>query len=229
MGNPVALVRMPLVGVPSKGVTSVGDVAKTNAPVPVSPVTAVAKFAELGVARKVATPVPRPLTPVLIGRPVAFVSVPLVGVPSIGVTSVGDVAKTSDPLPVSFVTAAAKLAELGVPKNVATPVPSELNPVPPEVAASGVVALSVVNAPDDGVVAPIVVPLIVPPVTVMLEIVFRSSALFISARVIFFVSFAETSTIKNKSPAAVSTPAIAVNSEIFLSVMASPQCFLENE
>jgi len=186
-GNPVALVKTPLVGVPSSGVTSVGDVAKTNAPEPVSSVTADAKFVELGVARNVATPVPSPDTPVLIGNPVALVRVPLVGIPSKGVISVGDVAKTSDPLPVSPVTAAAKLAELGVPKNVATPVPSELNPVPPEVAASGVVALSVVNAPDDGVVAPIVVPLIVPPVTVMFVIVFRSSALFISARVIFFV------------------------------------------
>ena len=29
-------VRMPLAGVPSAGVTSVGDVAKTNVPVPVS-------------------------------------------------------------------------------------------------------------------------------------------------------------------------------------------------
>jgi hypothetical protein len=36
-----------------------------------------------------------------VGRPVQFVSVPLVGVPKIGVTSVGDVAKTAAPVPVS--------------------------------------------------------------------------------------------------------------------------------
>jgi len=39
-------------------------------------------------ARAVAAPVPRPLTPVEMGNPVAFVSVPDVGVPSAGVTRV---------------------------------------------------------------------------------------------------------------------------------------------
>jgi hypothetical protein len=77
--------------VPRIGVTSVGEVAKTFAPLPVSSVKAAARFAELGVARKVATFVPRPLTPVEIGKPVQEVSVPLVGVPRTGVTSVGDV------------------------------------------------------------------------------------------------------------------------------------------
>ena len=55
---------------------------KTRLPVPVSSVTAPSRFELLGVARKVATPAPRPETPVLIGRPVAFVSVPPDGVPS---------------------------------------------------------------------------------------------------------------------------------------------------
>jgi len=105
---------------PSVGVTSVGEVANTRAPEPVSSVTAAARLAELGVARKVATPVPRPDTPVLMGRPVALVSVADEGVPRAGVTSVGDVANTSAPEPVSSVTAAARLAELGVPKKVAT-------------------------------------------------------------------------------------------------------------
>ena len=60
-GNPVALVNVPLEGVPRAGVTNVGDVANTKAPLPVSSVTAAAKFALVGVAKKVATPVPKPV------------------------------------------------------------------------------------------------------------------------------------------------------------------------
>jgi hypothetical protein len=77
------------------------------------------------------------LTRPAFGKPVALVSTTEDGVPKAGVTSVGLVANTSAPLPVSLVTAAAKLAELGVPKNVATPVPKAVRPVPPEAAASG--------------------------------------------------------------------------------------------
>jgi hypothetical protein len=47
------------------------------------------KLAELGVAKKVATPVPKPDTPVLMGRPVQFVNVPELGVPNTGVVNVG--------------------------------------------------------------------------------------------------------------------------------------------
>ena len=72
-------------------VVSVGLVAKTASPEPVSSVRHEAKLAELGVARKVATFVPSPLTPVETGKPVHDVSVPLEGVPRTGVTSVGDV------------------------------------------------------------------------------------------------------------------------------------------
>ena len=128
-GKPVALVSTPLDGVPSAGVTSVGDVANTTAPVPVSPVTAAAKFAVDGVARNVATPVPNPLTPVAMGRPVALVSVAADGVPRFGVTSVGELAKTKEPVPVSSVTAAAAFALDGVARKVATPVPKPLTPV----------------------------------------------------------------------------------------------------
>jgi len=99
-GKPVALVSVTEVGVPNIGVTKVGDVANTLAPVPVSSVNAAAKLADVGVAKNVATPVPKPLTPVDIGRPVAFVSVTETGVPKVGVTNVGDVAKTTDPEPV---------------------------------------------------------------------------------------------------------------------------------
>ena len=128
-GRPVKFVATPLVGVPKRGVTSVGLVAKTNDPVPVSSVTADIKFAELGVARKVATPVPRPDTPVLIGKPVALVRVAEVGVPKTGVTRVGDVANTNEPEPVSSVIAEAKFALDGVANRVATPVPRPLTPV----------------------------------------------------------------------------------------------------
>ena len=116
-GNPVRFVATPLVGVPSAGVTNVGDVAKTTAPVPVSPVTAAAKFAVVGVAKNVATPVPNPLTPVAIGNPVAFVSVALVGVPRIGVTKVGEVARATvlpDPVVVAALIAVPLPASTGL-------------------------------------------------------------------------------------------------------------------
>jgi hypothetical protein len=120
-GKPVALVNVALVGVPNTGVTNVGEVANTAEPVPVSSVKAAARLALDGVARKVATPVPRPDTPVAIGSPVAFVKVALVGVPRIGVTKVGEVANTAEPLPVSSVKAPARLEELNEPKDVALP------------------------------------------------------------------------------------------------------------
>ena len=79
-----------------------GAVPNTKAPEPVSSVTALARLAELGVARKVATPEPRPDTPVEMGSPVAFVSVPELGVPKAGVTRVGEVALTNPPVPVEL-------------------------------------------------------------------------------------------------------------------------------
>ena len=98
---PVMFVPTSALGVPRAGVTSVGLVANTNEPVPVSSETAASKLAEVGVAKKVATPVPKPLTPVLIGKPVALVKVADVGVPKTGVTNVGDVAKANTvPVPV---------------------------------------------------------------------------------------------------------------------------------
>jgi hypothetical protein len=143
IGKPVALVNVALVGVPRIGVTSVGLVAKTLAPLPVSSVKAAARFALDGVARKVATPVPNPDTPVAIGRPVAFVKVALVGVPRIGVTRVGEVASTLLPEPVlvtetMFLLASnAKAVEAVKPDSVAV-----------------LDADRVVNAPVPAVVAP---------------------------------------------------------------------------
>jgi hypothetical protein len=114
---PVMFVPTNALGVPRAGVTSVGLVANTSDPVPVSSDTAVAKLAEDGVAKKVATPAPKPLTPVLIGKPVAFVKVADVGVPNTGVTNVGDVSKaTTVPVPVVvYDVPQADPVELGMP------------------------------------------------------------------------------------------------------------------
>jgi len=138
IGRPVALVSVAAEGVPRFGVVSVGEVPNTNDPLPVSSVTAAAKFAELGVARNVATPVPNPDTPVEIGKPVAFVSVAAEGVPRFGVVSVGDVERTTFPLPVDVVTPVPPLATASVPARVIVPVdvtgpPDVVSPVvPPE-------------------------------------------------------------------------------------------------
>ena len=93
--------KLAPVATPMFGVTKVGVLAKTNAPVPVSSVIAESKLAEDGVARSVAMPVPSPDTPVEMGSPVALVKVTDVGVPKIGVTKVGEVANTRAPVPVS--------------------------------------------------------------------------------------------------------------------------------
>ena len=96
------------VGIPlMTGVAIVGVVPKTSAPDPVSSVTAVIRLALDGVARKVAIPVPRPLTPVLIGNPVQLVRTPADGVPIFGVTRTGEVEKTTFVLVVPVVPVAA--------------------------------------------------------------------------------------------------------------------------
>ena len=59
-GRPEQFVNVPELGVPRAGVTKVGLLANTKAPEPVSSVMAEIKLAELGVAKKVATPVPKP-------------------------------------------------------------------------------------------------------------------------------------------------------------------------
>jgi hypothetical protein len=127
IGKPVAFVKTPEAGVPSAGVTSVGLSANTRAPVPVSPVTAAAKFALDGVAKNVATPVPKPETPVEIGNPVALVNVAENGVPNTGVTNVGLLDNTLLPEPVlvtltTFLLASkAKAVEAVKPDNVVVP------------------------------------------------------------------------------------------------------------
>jgi hypothetical protein len=78
---PVRFVTTPDDGVPKAGVTSVGEVANTRAPEPVSSVTADDRLALEGVARNVATFEPSPVIPVDTGSPVALVSVTGAGVP----------------------------------------------------------------------------------------------------------------------------------------------------
>ena len=56
---------------------------------PADPSNAGAPVDPLLTAKAVAMPVPRPETPVLMGRPVQLDSVPLEGVPRMGVVSVG--------------------------------------------------------------------------------------------------------------------------------------------
>jgi hypothetical protein len=103
MVRPLILVA---VATPKTGVTNVGEVAKTSAPLPVSPVTAAAKLADDGVAKNVATPAPRPVI-VPTGKLVAFARSMAEGVPKSGVTNAAFIAKTATPVPVSFVNDAA--------------------------------------------------------------------------------------------------------------------------
>jgi len=62
-----------------------------------------------------------PVTPVVSGKPVAFVNVTLVGVPKIGVTRVGLVDNTLLPEPVLLVTPVPPLATASVPATVTAP------------------------------------------------------------------------------------------------------------
>src|ERR1700761_2316548 len=113
MNSPILpAVALPPAVVPTIfGVVIVGLVVQT---IELEPVTAE--------VIAVATPVPSPLTPVVIGNPVQLVRVPEAGVPRAGVTKVGEVAKTRLPEPVSSVTVVLRLAEVGVVKKVDTPV-----------------------------------------------------------------------------------------------------------
>ena len=146
------MVRVAEEGVPSAGVTNVGLFANTRLPEPVSSETANASLALVGSAKNVATLAPRPLTPELMGKPVALVNTAVEGVPRLGVVSTGLVENTTLPVPVSSVNADARLELDGVAKNVATPVPNPEIPVATgrpvalvNVAVEGVPRLGVVN------------------------------------------------------------------------------------
>ena len=106
----------------------------TNDPEPVSSETAAIKLALDGVVKKVATPVPRPDTPVLIGKPVALVSVPLEGVPKAPPFTTGapaeptltakavatPVPKPDTPVLIGKPVALVNVADVGVPKTGVT-------------------------------------------------------------------------------------------------------------
>jgi hypothetical protein len=100
---PVQLVKSPLLGVPRAPLNVTNEPADPT----LTP-------------SAVATLEPRPLTPVEIGRPVAFVSVADDGVPSAGVTSVGDDANTIAPEPVVVLPSAVTVPLVG---NVSVVVP----------------------------------------------------------------------------------------------------------
>ena len=80
---------------------NVGDAEKTAKPVPVSSVSALARFADDGVPKKVAIPAASPETPVEIGSPVPLVRVTALGVPRLGVVNAGELASTIAPVPVT--------------------------------------------------------------------------------------------------------------------------------
>ena len=107
----VPVLKFPEVGVPSKGVTSVGDVANTAAPEPVSSVKAVLRFAEVNDPRDVVLPVEvtAPVRSALVvtfpavrpaAVPVMLVPTRADGVPRAGVTNAGLSANTAAPVPV---------------------------------------------------------------------------------------------------------------------------------
>lgn len=115
-GKPVALVSTAAEGVPSAGVTRVGDVLSTTEPVPVDVVVPVPPFNTANT----------PVTPVDNGKPVALVRTPDDGVPKAGDTSegvviVGLTANTTEPVPVAVVLPVPPLTIASVP---VTPVDS---------------------------------------------------------------------------------------------------------
>lgn len=185
-GRPVKFVATPEDGVPSAGVTSVGEFANTSAPLPVSSVTAVMRFALDGVASQDAIPAASPLIPVDTGRPVAFVSTAEDGVPSAGVTRVGLVERTILPVPVTefervtppyvsapesvvpLVTASA-FAESVVPSNVRFDESWSRPPVPAYVTRPLVRLVAVRNGEESAPVEAIVVVPVCPAAKVFAE------------------------------------------------------------
>ena len=159
-GKPVALVSTAAEGVPSAGVTSVGDVLSTTEPVPVEVVVPVPPF------NTASTPV----TPVDNGKPVALVRTPDDGVPKAGDTSegvviVGLTASTTEPVPVAVVLPVPPLTIASVP---VTPVDSG-KPVrfvaTPDagVPSKGAIRVGPVTSTSEPVPVEVVVP--VPPFT----------------------------------------------------------------
>ena len=116
-GKPVAFVKTPEAGVPKAGAVNVlfdnVSVPAKVAKVPEALGNVIVVVPATAGAAKVAVPEVEPAKPTLVAE----------ATPKVGVTKVGEVANTNAPEPVSFVTAVAKLALVGVPKNPPTPVP----------------------------------------------------------------------------------------------------------
>src|SRR3990167_3578574 len=98
-----------------------------------------------------------PVTPVVSGSPVAFVSTHDDGVPRAGVTSVGEVANTNAPLPVSSEICPATPDDTVVPVNAEVPLPisspvSVPAPLPPFATVSGEERVSPANVGEEAVV-----------------------------------------------------------------------------
>jgi hypothetical protein len=138
--TPVAVMAAALT-VPVK----VGLADPTKEPLPVSSVTAAKMFALDGVASAVATPVPRPETPVEIGRLVALARLACVGVPRVGVVSVGEVANTKLPDPVAPVLVTPSI--VGCPVMLGDAIVGELPKLVRLLAVTPLASVAPVNVP----------------------------------------------------------------------------------
>jgi hypothetical protein len=128
---PVKLVTVPLDGVPKAPPLTTGEPAVPTL-----------------TAKAVATPVPRPETPVEIGRPVALVNVALDGVPNAGVTKVGEFDNTTFVVPVLVVTPVPPLATgNAVPDKLIANVPVVVTGEPVIDKNAGTVAATLVTVP----------------------------------------------------------------------------------
>ena len=149
-GSPVQLVKVPDEGVPNTGVVSVGDVSVLFVSVSVVALPTNVSVATGSVRTEVPAVAPDNTVVVPDVEPLNLTPV---------VPNVGNVANTREPEPVSSVTADAKLALVGVPKNVATPAPKLVMPVPPLATGSVPVTLVVklVNVVDVVPVPPLAI------------------------------------------------------------------------
>ena len=144
---PAVTLTVPFVPAKDTAAVNVGDADRTTEPVPVLVVTPV-------------PPLPTgrtPLTPVVRGKPVAFVKTTADGVPSAGVTRVGLVDRTVLPLPVLVVTPVPPAPTASVPPSMMVPAvvigpPVAVKPVVP------LLTLTLVTVPDPPEAAMVIVP-----------------------------------------------------------------------
>jgi hypothetical protein len=118
-GSPVALVKTPDAGVPKAGEVNVGDVNVlfVNVSVPAKVANVPVTAGNVMVAEPETAGATIAAEPVLGDAPAKVTLVPLAS-PMVGDTKVGEVLNTTEPVPVSFVIALAKLMLVGVVKNV---------------------------------------------------------------------------------------------------------------